>query len=434
MKPKPQKDKINKRLLGLLNQTQLRDQTGSWEWKQEEDVFVWSDALFALHEIPPTKNNELSKADALAFMMPRDKVLFEVQLAALPPEGETRFNSRIKAKNGEKKKIQVTAYRLTDEEGQEVVFGEYRFVPVAVKQANSTHHIAALPATNCNGHTKIVGGPADDISPEIAAQLRAAAQLQALNDSLQEKNRQLEQLNDEHASFAFIASHDLREPLRKLQLFSDILRKQHADVLPDDVKEYLLKIDSAAQRMNALVDDVLVFARINEHQEPPEPVDLTDTLAQVREDLYDAVTETCALLHPFELPVIKGHASMLYQLFFNFVANSLKFRKPELSPVIIIRGLVRQPWEWPGTNPAPAHPWLQLSFTDNGIGMEEKYADTIFKMFQRLHNQNLYPGTGMGLAICKKIAAMHHGYIDVKSEPGKGTTFTCYLQVEVVEP
>lgn len=433
MKPKLQKDKNNKRLLGLLNQTQLRDQTGSWEWKQEEDIFVWSDAMFALHEIPPTKHNELSKAAALAFMMPRDKVLFEVQLAALAPDGETQFNSRIKASNGEKKKIQIIAYRLTDEKGQEAVFGEYRFVPVAVKQTNSTNHIAALPATNGHGHTKIVGGPADGITPEIAEQLRATAQLQALNASLQEKNRQLEQMNEEHASFAFIASHDLREPLRKLQLFSDILRKQHAQSLPDDVKEYLLKIDGAAQRMNALIDDVLVFSRISEYQGAPEPVDLTDTLAQVREDLYEAVTESCALLHPFELPLIKGHSSMLYQLFFNFVSNSLKFRKPGLSPVIIIRGLVKQPWEWPGTNPAPALPWLQLSFTDNGIGIEEKYTETIFKMFQRLHDKDMYPGTGIGLAICKKIAAMHQGYIDVKSEPGKGTTFTCYLQVDIIE-
>ncbi|PUZ27021.1 His Kinase A (phospho-acceptor) domain-containing protein [Chitinophaga costaii] len=432
MKQKPQRDKINRRLLSLLNQTQLRDHTGSWEWKQDAGVYVWSDALFTLHDLPKPYDNEIATTAAHAFMTPKDRALFEAHLAGLLPGGRVQFPCRIRFPGGEKRKVLITAYRLADQEGNDTIFGEYKFLPVVVKQANSTQHIAAVPVNNAYGYTKIIGGTADNVPPEIAAQLRAAEHLTTLNATLQEKNRQLESMNDELMSFSYIASHDLREPLRKLQLFGNMLLQQHRADLPDIVKEYLGKIDLAAQRMNTLIDDVLIFSRINERTDMPTPVDLIDILAQVREDLYEPVTRYCALLHPFDLPVVMAHASTLYLLFFHFISNSLKFRKPDLSPVIIIRGQVKAPWEWPGTQPAPEQPWLQLSFTDNGIGFEEKYQETAFKMFQRLHDKDLYPGTGIGLAICKKVAATYQGYIDVKSEVGKGTTFTCYLQLDIV--
>ncbi len=254
----------------------------------------------------------------------------------------------------------------------------------------------------------------------------------AANNELSAINSLLSRSNSNLEKFAYVASHDLQEPLRKIQAFGDLLKSQYASQLGDGVA-HLERMQAAANRMSTLIRDLLTYSRIATQQERIDTVPLTDVLTTVLTDLDLRIQETEATVSFTEdLPAIQGDRSQLEQLFQNLLSNALKFRRADVKPVIRIAYRLAFQNELPPTvKPVrTAALYHCIEIIDNGIGFDEKYVDRIFQVFQRLSGRNQYAGTGIGLAICEKVAANHGGAITASSQPGAGATFTLYLPTD----
>ncbi|MEZ0484734.1 PAS domain-containing sensor histidine kinase [Fibrella aquatica] len=236
-------------------------------------------------------------------------------------------------------------------------------------------------------------------------------QLEAMNQELLRSNDSLQQ-------FAYVASHDLQEPLRKIQAFGDLLGEQYGAQLDQFGQDAVSRMQSAATRMSLLITDLLTYSRISTNRKPFQPVDLDQILTDVLGDLEVRIQETQAIIDRTPLPVIAGDPTLLRQLFQNLLSNALKFQaatnevnyKPHVQ-IDCQQELI------------DGRMWYYISISDNGIGFEPKYADRIFQVFQRLHGKKSYAGTGVGLAICKRVVDSHGGTITATSKPGEGATF-----------
>lgn len=249
------------------------------------------------------------------------------------------------------------------------------------------------------------------------------AQLQASVHDLQRSNQNLQQ-------FAYIASHDLQEPLRKIQSFGDILQEQYATSLGDG-SHFLERMRSAANRMSLLIRDLLSYSRISTQRDTKASLSLNEVVDFVLYDLELVIAEQQARIDVEALPTIEGDESQLGQLFLNLISNALKFRRPGVTPHIRIHSDVVTVEQIPA-NVKPseaARRYYRIDVQDNGIGFEEKYASRIFQVFQRLHGKSQFAGTGIGLAICEKVVLNHGGAITAHSEPGEGATFRIFLPV-----
>lgn len=262
-----------------------------------------------------------------------------------------------------------------------------------------------------------------DITDEKMTKERLERMVEARTEDLQKANELLRQSNHNLEQFAYIASHDLQEPLRKIQSFIDMMRYR-------DDKEMMAilfdKINQSAHRMSVLINDVLNYARLSKDGVALDNVNLNDVLTDVLVDYENRITEKGAVISGSDLPMVQGVYPQLKQLFANLVGNSLKFSSG--SPRIEIRSRVLTGKEtgFPAVAES-ATTYIALYFSDNGIGFEQKYADQIFMIFQRLHTRSEYSGTGIGLALCQKIVENHQGYIKAEGEPGKGAVFTVLL-------
>ncbi|WP_052123235.1 PAS domain-containing sensor histidine kinase [Flavobacterium beibuense] len=238
------------------------------------------------------------------------------------------------------------------------------------------------------------------------------ASLNKVNAQLADKNAQLEQSNKELESFNYIASHDLQEPLRKIQTFITFIKDR--DMTREESEPYIKKIHDSAGRMTQLIKDVLVYSRLSAEKEFVD-VNLNEILDIVLADYELLIKEKNAVINRNTLPTIKAIPLQMEQLFSNLISNSLKYcsEKPEISVTAQIEGNL-------------AH----LTFKDNGIGFDAQYSEQIFKLFQRLHGKGDYAGTGIGLSICKKITEQHNGSISAESQPGKGATFNITLPLK----
>jgi len=239
---------------------------------------------------------------------------------------------------------------------------------------------------------------------------RDLTQKKLAEEHLRRSNRELEQ-------FASVAAHDLQEPLRKIQAFGDRLQTRAASVLDGQSKDYLERMLNSATRMRLLINDLLTFSRITTKAQPFVPIDLERIVKEVVSDLEVRILQTGGRVELYPLPVVEGDAVQMRQLFQNLIGNALKFRKPDEPPVVTLGA----------TNLGS---FVEVTVRDNGIGFEEVYLDRIFEVFQRLHSRQEYEGTGMGLAICKKIVERHGGSITAKSAPGGGATFIVKLPIE----
>jgi PAS domain S-box-containing protein len=247
---------------------------------------------------------------------------------------------------------------------------------------------------------------------------------------------QLKQSNQALKDFASIASHDLQEPLRKIQAFSNLLRTKCLADLSDEGQDYLERMQSAAQRMQTLINDLLTFSRITTKGQPFVPVNLAEVVQEVLSDLEIQLQQVGGQVEVGDLPTIEADPVQMRQLLQNLISNALKFHQPNQAPVIQIQAqLAISPVEPPDSvslslsNPTPIadYQFCCLQITDNGIGFDEKYLDRIFTMFQRLHNRSEFEGTGIGLTICRKIVERHGGNITATSQLGQGTRFTVML-------
>nr|WP_294924399.1 ATP-binding protein [uncultured Flavobacterium sp.] len=261
---------------------------------------------------------------------------------------------------------------------------------------------------------------------EIAAVIE---ELRTTNEELEGTNIQLTHSNGELEQFAYIASHDLQEPLRKISTFVQLLEGRITAHLDEKSQGYVHKIKDATSRMGKLIRDVLAYSALPKNEENFVAVSLEDTARNALED-YDVVMErTGAKVTWNTLPVIKGIPLQLSQLFFNLIGNSLKFTRPDVSPVIFIHCSIASTEEIRAVHLKEGASYYKIQFTDNGIGMKPEDTQKIFSIFQRLHGKNEFAGTGIGLAMCKKIVQNHNGEIDASESNENGAIFNVYLPI-----
>jgi PAS domain S-box-containing protein len=248
-------------------------------------------------------------------------------------------------------------------------------------------------------------------------------------EAINRKAVELARSNAELEQFAYVASHDLQEPLRKIQAFGDRLKAKCDAVNLQDGRDYLERMQGAAARMQTLINDLLTFSRVISASQPFVPVELNAVIKGVLSDLEVRIEQTKAKVEVGELPTIEGDPLQMRQLLQNLIGNALKFQLPNAQPVIRIEGrILKSPFA--GTpEEDPYAEQCELTIQDNGIGFDEKYLDKIFAVFQRLHGRNEYEGTGVGLAVCRRITDRHGGTINAKSKPGEGATFIVTLPV-----
>lgn len=303
----------------------------------------------------------------------------------------------------------------------------YQLLGIATREGRATHEgwrirkdgtrfwggiiITALhdPQGNVIGFTKVT---------------RDLTQKKIAEDKLAAYTAELEQQNHELEQFAYVASHDLQEPLRKILAFSELIRGHIDD--RNFVDRYFAKLEASAMRMSELIRALLAYSRIGRDDAIMDEVDLSAVLAEVTNDLELLIEEKQAVINIGELPVLRGNHVQLRQLFFNLMSNALKFCEDK--PVITVTAEKMPANEMPPCSAARAgRDHYRIDVKDNGIGFEPKYADLIFSLFRRLHGQQEYAGTGIGLALCKKICDNHHGCISAQGTPGEGSIFSVWL-------
>jgi len=313
------------------------------------------------------------------------------------------------------------------------------------------HLSRGLPYKDDNGNVVMWVGTDTEIQEhkkqreelEIAVMKRTADLLKA-GEILGDKNDELEKMNKELQSFTYVSSHDLQEPLRKIQTFAARLMDTEHHKLSAKGKDYFVRMQLAASRMRLLIDDLLAFSRVNTTERKYERLELLDILSEVKLDMKEAIEDKQAIVEATGLCAISVIPFQFRQLLNNLISNALKFSRPGVPPHVVIACTVKKGSVLSSEDPAlsavrPGLPsgWISLNknychitVTDNGIGFEPRFDGRIFEVFQKLHPKEIYAGTGIGLAIVKKIVENHHGIITAKGAINKGATFNIYLPAD----
>lgn len=290
------------------------------------------------------------------------------------------------------------------------------------------------PVINEQGEVEAIAGTTRDIS-ELKQTERALKESEMryrnlvgqLEQAVAERTKELQRSNDDLEQFAHVASHDLKEPVRKVSIFSSRLKEEFGSEISEHAMQYVAKIESAAQRMNEMINGVLNYAVVGELDIPEDRVDLGNVFESIVNDLELPIREKSAEIRIGAMLPVKGSQVLLYQLFYNLINNSLKFSSRERMPVVAVlsqmaddKDLVRAKLPADGS-------FIKIYVTDNGIGFQPHEAERIFQSFTRLHGKHEYEGTGLGLSLCKKIAERHGGAILAEGVPQLGATFTVLL-------
>lgn len=266
------------------------------------------------------------------------------------------------------------------------------------------------------------------ILTDLTAQKATQKQLRDNNYQLEQINQALEASNHDLQQFASVASHDLQEPLRKIQIFSNLIQENGIELTPQS-KRYLEKIIVSSSRMKTLILDILNYSKLSSDNHPQEGVDLNTLIEELLEDFELVIADKCAAIKKSQLPCIEANRGQIRQVFQNIISNALKFSKPDEIPVISIasRQIEKRSFDSPES---AGGPYCLITITDNGIGFDEKYLPNIFTLFERLNSKDKYEGTGIGLAIAKKIIDKHNGLLTASSSEGTGTQFKIILPVK----
>ena len=354
-----------------------------------------SDALFCMSP----HWNEIRRLHRQNFALDTGAINRYLLLEYIHPDDQERIIAAVEKAIGNKCKFELE-YRIR------IPDGSFRWILAR-----------AVPLLGTDGEISEWFGLATDISERM----RVEEALQKANEELEirvkERTQELEEKNRALQDFAFIISHDLQEPLRKIQVFGSLLRSAYGNVLDDGGRDYLLRMENSAARMQNLILDLLRYNRLTEKGGPFTVVDLKRTLEETVMDLSELIEITGGAVEIGDLPAIDANPTLMGQLFQNLVSNALKYHGEKQPRVKVYC-------------PANAKHICKIIVEDNGIGFEAKHADLIFKPFRRLHGIDKYEGTGMGLAICRKIVERHGGSITAKGKPGKGSVFMIHLPVQ----
>jgi signal transduction histidine kinase len=263
---------------------------------------------------------------------------------------------------------------------------------------------------------------------EINERIISEEKVKELNKRLLENIDNLESANKELDRFAFMSSHDLQEPLRKIRTFTDLLYSRYSEVFDEDAKRYVHRIQRSAERMQALIKDILEFSKVSSDANKFVSTDLNEVVEDVLNDYESEVKERNAKINLQHLPALSVNPGLMRPLFSNLIGNAIKYRKKDVDPVI---NIYSEDGNGFGTgteyHALPNKKYCRIYFEDNGIGFDQKYATQIFDMFVRLHGNSEYEGTGIGLALCKQIVDKHEGFISVLSKENAGSTFIVSL-------
>ncbi|WP_414548316.1 PAS domain-containing protein [Anabaena sp. CCY 0017] len=261
---------------------------------------------------------------------------------------------------------------------------------------------------------------------QLADQIGIALDQSLILEKETRQRQELARSNEELQQFAFIASHDLQEPLRKILTFGERLKTTCENDLSEPGRDYLERMQNAAMRMQTLIKDLLTLSRVTTRAQPFVEVNLTQIIQEVLSDLEITIQQSNGRVEVGDLPTIKADPLQMRQLLQNLIGNSLKFHRPQIPPVVKVYSQMLQSQS---DQVSVVYDTCQITVEDDGIGFDQKYVDRIFNVFQRLHGRQEYPGTGVGLAICRKIIERHHGIITVESKPGEGAKFMVTLPI-----
>ncbi|MES2134209.1 MAG: response regulator [Bacteroidota bacterium] len=262
---------------------------------------------------------------------------------------------------------------------------------------------------------------------EIKDRIASEEKINELNRQLLENINTLEFTNKELDRFAYMASHDLQEPIRKIRIFSNRIAEKYYDTIGEDGKLYINKMQTACSRMQNLISDILAFSKINVTADSLEYSDLNKLIEEVLSEMESSIQEKNASIIVEKLPNLSVNPVLIKSLFENLISNSLKYSKEDVAPKISISAKIDI--SIVPNETSISKKYCRIYVQDNGIGFEQQYSEQIFSMFTRLQVSSVYPGTGIGLAICKKIVEEHNGYISAKSQVNKGALFIISLPV-----
>ena len=374
----------NKKLLisnGLMSESEVLGKFSTWQWDLDANKIDYSDNQFRLLGVEP-KAFTITKDKFLSFVHQDDKDTVANAIKSMVHKKQLPFvYYKIVLPDHEIRYFKSTGKLLEDQFGSKIILG-INF----------------------------------DITDE-----------HLLNIELQERNNELEKSNKELASFNHVASHDLQEPLRKIQTFISRISDADKAVLSDSAKVYISKIEVSARRMRVLIDDLLLFSRTNTTKKEFIKSNLNDLLENARLELTEIIDDKKAIITSSKLPKLQVIPYQIEQLFINLIGNSLKYSQPNLTPEINIECAKISSTEYPDLLEQSVKKYYKITFTDNGLGFDPQFKDTIFVLFQRLYYKTDNPETGIGLTICKKIVENHKGYITADSSPNKGSIFTVFL-------
>ncbi len=296
--------------------------------------------------------------------------------------------------------------------------GHYTYFILCTARGNKTDFMEAMAA----GIDDFISKPVDP--EELRVRVAAGERVLQLEQELRRRQQELEEKNAELEQFAYIASHDLQAPLRKIQSFANRLTTGHTGSLDEQAHDYLTRINRAAERMQALIDDLLTLARVASKVKPFRAVELNKLMEEVISDFELQIEKAAGKVELGDLPTVQGDETQLRQVFQNLIGNALKFQKPDIPPSvrIYLRGDEVQQ-----AGSEHTEGYHEIVVEDNGIGFDNRDAAKIFQIFQRLHGHSEYEGTGIGLAVCKKIVERHRGHISATSELNRGTKFIVEL-------
>jgi PAS domain S-box-containing protein len=292
------------------------------------------------------------------------------------------------------------------------------------------------PLHEADGSITGIMAVAIDVTEQVKARKKIEENEQDLQDrveartyELERKNEELKKSNVNLEEFAYAASHDMKEPIRKVHYFSDRLKKSLADKMNDDERYYFERMETASRRMHSLIEDLLSYSEVSVKPRAFEDVDMNDLFKLVLSDLDLEIEHKNATIHVDELFTIKGHQRQLQQVFQNLIGNALKYSKPDIPPIISINcdKIAGEELAKKAGRTDLIQEYYVISIEDNGIGFDQKDAERIFNVFTRLHGNAEYKGTGIGLSIVKKIIDNHNGFILAESEAGKGATFKVFF-------
>lgn len=369
----------------LLREGEAVSNNGSWEWHSKQEYMFWSDEMFNIHGYLP-HSTVVTINSYFGFVHQEDAAeLKRVFAEARTNKTSFKASYRIIRPNGEIRYVSTTAKFKEDEIGE--------------------------------GYSYL--GNTQDVT-----------QLKETQRKLEEKINELNVSNKDLEQFAYVASHDLQEPLRKIRAFGDRLKTRFTEHINEEGQDYIERMQNAAERMQILIDDLLAFSKVTREAKEFHKINLNELLTKVLHDLDYTIETANAKVSLSVNEEVEGIAAQLAQVFQNIISNSLKFTKPDTQPAIDISSQTLLGSAIPVTGISQNSTYCVVKITDNGIGFDESYAGKIFDLFQRLHARTEYKGTGIGLAICKKVVENHSGFIFAKSKEGEGASFFIVLPLK----